>query len=708
MFTNRPPRSAGIQAKMLTIILPMIAAPMLILAAVGFFTANREAANSSARYLAQREVDLRAAAENPDIRHYFNNTKYGLEEEAEVARQELEASLTRLVARSNNSGRVYYQARFIDHQGAEVAKAAEDKSLDELAGAAMETFFDGAKALKLGETYLSPVAVKRVLAMPVYQTREGQPLAFMGVVALDFSYALSEFQRTSSAILNTFVIGTLVSLGIALLLTVIRVRQFTNPIRQLAQAANRIATGERAIRVENNSRDEIGQLAGAFNGMAERLETDEVAIKRKIAETRTLYDVAQEITAQVHLEPTLKLIVDRARDLLEAEVGLLAMREENADTFAVKAIAGRPWEAAANLQVKAGEGLIGGVAATGQGLIVRDYLEEFPDSPFRQVVRESGLRSQVAVPLKVRDVVTGVLLVTSPERAKFDEADRQLLSALADHASIAIENARLLEQARHQAEELEARVEIRTRELQEANRKIEQTSRHKSEFLANMSHELRTPLNAIIGFSEVLSDGILGDLQPKHQEYVQDIHSSGQHLLSLINDILDLSKVEAGRMELDVAKFDVGAAINNAITLVRERAARHGVKLNITVDEHLAPFAGDERKFKQILLNLLSNAVKFTPHNGDVSVSASATVDGIQVAVSDSGIGISPENQQAIFEAFHQVSTGGAAKAEGTGLGLTLARQFVEMHAGRLWVESVPGKGSTFTFSLTGQPCEEN
>ena len=161
-------------------------------------------------------------------------------------------------------------------------------------------------------------------------------------------------------------------------------------------------------------------------------------------------------------------------------------------------------------------------------------------------------------------------------------------------------------------------------------------------------------------------------------------------------------------MELDVAKFDVGAAINNAITLVRERAARHGVKLNISVDEHLAPFAGDERKFKQILLNLLSNAVKFTPHNGDVSVSASATVDGIQVAVSDSGIGISPENQQAIFEAFHQVSTGGAAKAEGTGLGLTLARQFVEMHAGRLWVESVPGKGSTFSFSLTGQPCEEN
>lgn len=180
MFTNRPPRSAGIQAKMLTIILPLIAAPMLILAAVGFFTANREAANSSARYLAQREADLRAAAENPDIRHYFNNTKYGLAEEAEVAREELEASLARLVARSNNSGRVYYQARFIDHQGAEVAKAAEDKSLDELAGAAMETFFEGAKALKLGETYLSPVAVKRVLAMPVYQTRAGATSSFYG------------------------------------------------------------------------------------------------------------------------------------------------------------------------------------------------------------------------------------------------------------------------------------------------------------------------------------------------------------------------------------------------------------------------------------------------------------------------------------------------------------------------------------------------
>ena len=236
-----------------------------------------------------------------------------------------------------------------------------------------------------------------------------------------------------------------------------------------------------------------------------------------------------------------------------------------------------------------------------------------------------------------------------------------------------------------------------------AYRELEAASQHKSEFLANMSHELRTPLNAIIGFSEVLKNGLFGTLTPKQAEYMKDIHASGHHLLSLINDILDLSKVEAGRMELSVSRFDVPTAIDNALVLVRERAMRSGVKLSSEIDSAIDTFAGDERMVKQILINLLSNAVKFTPAGGSVEVVVKPTAEGVQVSVSDTGIGISQEEHGAIFEAFRQGENARNGIREGTGLGLTLARRFVEMHKGRIWVESEVARGSTFIFTLVSQ-----
>ena len=231
-------------------------------------------------------------------------------------------------------------------------------------------------------------------------------------------------------------------------------------------------------------------------------------------------------------------------------------------------------------------------------------------------------------------------------------------------------------------------------------RQIEAANRHKSEFLANMSHELRTPLNAIIGFSEVLGERMFGELNEKQAEYTDDILSSGRHLLSLINEILDLSKVEAGRMELELATFDLPLAIDNARTFVRERATKHGINLDVTIDERLGDFVGDERKIKQILLNLLSNAVKFTPEGGRIGINARQADGSVEISVSDTGIGISPEDQAKIFEEFRQVGADYAHKREGTGLGLTLAKKFVELHGGRIWVESEVGKGSRFTFTL--------
>ena len=251
---------------------------------------------------------------------------------------------------------------------------------------------------------------------------------------------------------------------------------------------------------------------------------------------------------------------------------------------------------------------------------------------------------------------------------------------------------------------LAANLNRMSEELGRLYQQLEAASRHKSEFLANMSHELRTPLNAIIGFSEVLLERMFGELNPKQEEYLQDIMTSGRHLLSLINDILDLSKVEAGRMELEPSAFDLPAALEGCLTLVRERATRHGITLGLTVDERLGQIVADERKVRQVVLNLLSNAVKFTPEGGRVAVGAARADGSVEVSVSDTGIGIAQDEQEAIFEEFRQAGSDYTRKREGTGLGLALSRKFVELHGGRIWVKSEVGKGSTFTFTLPERP----
>ena len=237
--------------------------------------------------------------------------------------------------------------------------------------------------------------------------------------------------------------------------------------------------------------------------------------------------------------------------------------------------------------------------------------------------------------------------------------------------------------------ELEQKVEERTEQLAVANR-------HKSEFLANMSHELRTPLNAIIGFSEALRERMFGELNAKQEEYLNDIHASGRHLLSLINDILDLSKIEAGRMQLDVSSFPAPGVLEGTLSLVRERAQKKGIRLSLEVDPAVGEVRADERKLKQILLNLLSNAIKFTPEGGRIAVDARLNGAGLEIAVSDNGIGIAPKDQAAVFEEFRQVGP----RAEGTGLGLALTRKFVELHGGSILLDSAPGRGTTFTFTL--------
>jgi signal transduction histidine kinase len=328
--------------------------------------------------------------------------------------------------------------------------------------------------------------------------------------------------------------------------------------------------------------------------------------------------------------------------------------------------------------------------------ILKGVVGQYPDTEAPDVpagvtagCRTVGMRSIVFAPMLFEGRGIGAIWVGRKYTGAFSDKQIGLLKTFADQAVIAIQNARLFREIQEKSVELEV-----------ANRQLEVANKHKSDFLANMSHELRTPLNAIIGFSEALMDRMFGDLNEKQLEYQKDIHESGKHLLSLINDILDLSKIEAGHMELELSSFHLPTAISNAVTLIRERAMRHGIALGVDIDERLGDFQADERKLKQVLLNLLSNAVKFTPDGGRVDVSAKLDTDKVEISVKDTGVGISPEDQASLFEEFKQFGKDRSRKAEGTGLGLSLTKRLVELHGGQILVESMVGHGSTFRVML--------
>jgi signal transduction histidine kinase len=242
-------------------------------------------------------------------------------------------------------------------------------------------------------------------------------------------------------------------------------------------------------------------------------------------------------------------------------------------------------------------------------------------------------------------------------------------------------------------------------ELGHLYRELEAASRHKSDFLATMSHELRTPLNAIIGFSEVLHEQMFGELNERQVAYVRDVLEAGRHLLSLINDVLDLAKIEAGRMELELSEVAIPDVLRSALSMHSETASRNGIALALTTEPSEIEITADERRVRQIVFNLLSNAVKFTPADGRVDLSARLEDGQVEIAVADTGPGIPAEDLEMIFEEFEQ-TVDGKKKEEGTGLGLPLSRKLVELHGGRLWVESEVGRGSIFRFTLPVEAAE--
>jgi signal transduction histidine kinase len=499
--------------------------------------------------------------------------------------------------------------------------------------------------------------------------------------------------RTAALLVAGLLFSALTALWLA--------RGMVRPIRTLQEGAQRIGAGELDRRIEVGTGDELEALAGQFNDMSARLRESYAGLERKVEErTRQLSEALEHQTAITEILRVISATPTSTQPVFDA-IASSALRLFEGGTVQVLVAEGGRIVSAATQAAEPGlaarleacfpialdrTSLCGCIVLDRATEVVPDTEADNVPEVVRSISEFTHMHSLLGAPMMREGTAIGAIVLGRKRAGEFAPEQLSLLQTFANQAAIAIENVRLFH------------------EIEDKSRQLEVANKHKSDFLANMSHELRTPLNAIIGFSEVLMERMFGEVNEKQAEYLKDIHESGRHLLSLINDILDLSKIEAGRMELDLAEVDVPAALSNALTLVRERAQRHGIELGLQVDSRLGLFRADERKFKQILLNLLSNAVKFTPDGGRVELAAKLDTDKLEVAVRDSGIGIAPEDQAAVFEEFKQVGSDHTRKSEGTGLGLALVKRLVELHGGEIRLASAPGEGSTFSFTIPEHP----
>ena len=429
-----------------------------------------------------------------------------------------------------------------------------------------------------------------------------------------------------------------------------------------------------------------GAIAIRNASLMQQLDLRTRELGRSVEQLNGLSKVGETVSSSLDPHEVLSSIVKHAVELSGTEGGSIFEFDDESEEFQIRTAYGTSQElldALGSIKVGLHETLVGRAALSGTSLGVPDISRAPSDAHLEQLAR-AGWRSMLAVPLVRESRILGALVVRRRITGEFSEQITDLLETFASQSALAIHNARLFQE-----------LALKTHELEIA-------SRHKSEFLASMSHELRTPLNAVIGFSEVLLDRLFGELNDKQVEYLEDIRDSGRHLLELLNEILDLSKVEAGRMELELGDASLREALEHGVAMVRERASRQGLSLDVVVDPDVDVVVADPLRLKQVILNLLTNAVKFTPSGGRVEARARRVGGEVQVSVEDSGIGIAEDQLERIFESFQQGPRSVSGATEGTGLGLTLSKRIVELHGGRLWVESRLGHGSTFTFAIPG------
>ena len=434
-----------------------------------------------------------------------------------------------------------------------------------------------------------------------------------------------------------------------------------------------------------------GQAAMAINEikLVQQLGARGAELARKVEELEALREVAEAVNSSLDVDNVLSTIAMHSVELSATDGGSIMEYVESERCFMVRSVyrtAPAVVDRLRAIRIHLEETLVGRAAKERRPIAVPD-LGAIDLDPHLQILYDAGWRSVVIVPLLREGQIVGSLVVRRKRTGAFSEETLELLETLASQSALALSNAQLY------------------RELKEQSLELEVASRHKSEFLASMSHELRTPLNAVLGFSEVLLERMFGEINERQEEYLRDIHGSGKHLLELLNEILDLSKVEAGRMELEYTSFDLRPLLEDAASMLRERAALHGIALEVAVEAGIADLYTDRLRLKQVLLNLMTNAVKFTGDGGSVAVRAVRAGAEIEITVTDTGIGVPESERERIFESFQQGGRG-PAREEGTGLGLTLCRRIVDLLGGRMWLDSEVGVGSTFGFTLPARVSE--
>jgi signal transduction histidine kinase len=491
------------------------------------------------------------------------------------------------------------------------------------------------------------------------------------------------------------IVVLLVGLALSVLASIVLARRMVAPIRRLQEGAARVGKGELDHRIDVHTGDELEALADEFNSTAARLQDSVQNLERKVEErtvdlTRSveqltaLGEVGQAISSTLDLETVLKMIVHRAVQISGLDGGAIYEYDDEAELFRLRAAENLPEDMLKVLRdtpIRKGDGPVGNTLITREPFQIPEMRDESYQTARREFLLRAGYRALLVVPMLREDHVIGVLSVSRKAPGPFAPEVVNLLKNFATQSAVAIQNARLF------------------REIEEKGRQLEEASQHKSQFLASMSHELRTPLNAILGFNEMMLDGLCGEVPEGFSDPLQEMQTSGKHLLRLINNVLDLAKIEAGRMELALADYSVPDMVESVRSTLRSLAEAKGLEFRVNVSTDLPLAHGDAGRLTQCLLNLAGNSLKFTKE-GHVAISVESKSENLIFRVTDSGIGIAPEKIDGLFTEFKQTDATVASEYGGTGLGLAITRQFIEMHGGRIWVESQLGTGSTFIFEV--------
>jgi signal transduction histidine kinase len=508
---------------------------------------------------------------------------------------------------------------------------------------------------------------------------------------------------------NTMLGVAVIALLCGLLWVRRHVRRLTQPIRALAHGARAVSRGDLAHRIHLARLDELGDLAAAFNDMAESL--------------RVRFEVDRELSSTLTPHRVFDSLVRHAQRLSRAGLAFLACREEETGEIAVASWAGALGDRLPVWCIRPGTGRAGAVVSDGAPLRIQPRVDDLEPAE-AALFREEALTAMLLVPVRMRGAIVGVLGVGRREGADFEPEVEEMLQRLADQAAVALGNALAYREIELLNVGLEVKVADRTRELQEANARLKDLDRLKSEFVSNVSHELRTPLTAIRISVENLLDGVAGDVEAPVEQYLHRVKDNSERLMRLITDLLDLSRIESGRMELDLRAVSVPEVAGAVLEQLRPVALEKRIDLCVAESLPGALVLADRDKLQQILINLVGNALKFTPPGGRVTVSGRlrdssrpevtegpagaeppsgiprSPAPSVEIAVDDTGEGIPPDQLAAIFEKFHQVKRGGQRKVPGTGLGLSITRSLIELHGGEIRVESQPGRGSRFSFTL--------